>query len=691
MPMRPEDAFAQAVAVANAYTYETVMGAGAIKGKDGKDGKDGVDGQDGKDGTDGQDGFSPIVTTEAIEGGTEVTITDATGDHVFDVMNGTGGGAVDYVTPQNYGAKADGVTDDTQAVLAALTSGNPRIYFPAGEYLVQWLNSITLTDRTLFISGAGKYESIIHFADARESSGDGYGYKFATGTSGTSSIFIRDIGLYHDNQDTEVTYTAVNYNLLTFNGQFKTIDVDNVYIHSGYNRSTNCAKPYNTCIWGKAGADEIRVTNTVFENYGNRIKGGGLWWSPSDWSRIFTCGHVEFSGNTFRHTNNDEAIAFWALGDENDPNVFRDDEFNMREVKMVNNTIIHANFNGECYQTDYLINFAARSWNKNLAAQYFFTGNKIILEKSKLGVIRSENLDEVVISDNDIYVESIVAQDNANTWHVVAPIGGRVVFKHNMFNCQAPANTDRVNIATYKSTLEVIQNVFRSSFWIVLRSWNPGSDYENPDKDNQGTCINFVGNILENKSIGVEATNNTRFNIIDNSINGTINFQGTQTSGSYITLKGNRFRYRYGDVTEANLKGYDVKLVENTGLKLIVNSADISTAMAYFEYVGRKEDLVFKVNNVIVPDSPTVRARFFTACDITYYETPEIVLKQTLAANATSVTFTGIPTSGNHTIDFFIEGGANYTAIDTSTSGQITLTYEASASARNVSCRIKEA
>ena len=53
----------------------------------------------GADGKDGKDGFSPIVDVEEIEGGHRVTITDAVGDHVFDVMDGSGGG----------GSPADGV------------------------------------------------------------------------------------------------------------------------------------------------------------------------------------------------------------------------------------------------------------------------------------------------------------------------------------------------------------------------------------------------------------------------------------------------------------------------------------------------------------------------------------------------------------------------------------------------------
>lgn len=39
----------------------------------------------------GKDGFSPIVNVEEIDGGHRVTITDAAGEHVFDVMDGNSG------------------------------------------------------------------------------------------------------------------------------------------------------------------------------------------------------------------------------------------------------------------------------------------------------------------------------------------------------------------------------------------------------------------------------------------------------------------------------------------------------------------------------------------------------------------------------------------------------------------------
>ena len=66
------------------------------------------EGEPGADGTDGADGFSPTVSIVDIPGGHRVTITDIDGDHVFDVMDGTGGGGG---TPYDSDPEALGVAD----------------------------------------------------------------------------------------------------------------------------------------------------------------------------------------------------------------------------------------------------------------------------------------------------------------------------------------------------------------------------------------------------------------------------------------------------------------------------------------------------------------------------------------------------------------------------------------------------
>lgn len=63
-----------------------------MDGAQGPQGEKGADGADGAKGDKGDDGYSPTITIAPITGGNRVTITDADGDHSFDVMNGSGGG-----------------------------------------------------------------------------------------------------------------------------------------------------------------------------------------------------------------------------------------------------------------------------------------------------------------------------------------------------------------------------------------------------------------------------------------------------------------------------------------------------------------------------------------------------------------------------------------------------------------------
>lgn len=66
--------------------------------------------KDPEGGSGGEDGYSPTVETSVIEGGHRVTITDADGEHVFDVMDGEDGepGVAGPIGPQGpQGPKGD--------------------------------------------------------------------------------------------------------------------------------------------------------------------------------------------------------------------------------------------------------------------------------------------------------------------------------------------------------------------------------------------------------------------------------------------------------------------------------------------------------------------------------------------------------------------------------------------------------
>lgn len=87
----------------------------------------------------------------------------------------------------------------------------------------------------------------------------------------------------------------------------------------------------------------------------------------------------------------------------------------------------------------------------------------------------------------------------------------------------------------------------------------------------------------------------------------------------------------------------------------------------------------------------TVGSRLNTlSSDLADKEKKHTVLSQTLSAGSTTVTFTNIPTTGDYIIEFATSAGINYTAIDTSTSGQVTLTFDVQSAAVTVYCDIKE-
>lgn len=163
-----------------------------------------MNGQPGTPGTAGTDGYSPTVTVTEITGGHRVTITDAQGSHVFDVMDGSDAsvtvdselsttsenpvqnkiitGAVNqlnedlsqlqddifYVTPEQFGAVGDGVTDDSQAVQDAVDAGY-AVYFSSGK--TYYIPSTVTIDHDCHLFG-GKNAVIKTATASRESLND---------------------------------------------------------------------------------------------------------------------------------------------------------------------------------------------------------------------------------------------------------------------------------------------------------------------------------------------------------------------------------------------------------------------------------------------------------------------------------------------------------------------------------------
>lgn len=89
--------------------------------------------------------------------------------------------------------------------------------------------------------------------------------------------------------------------------------------------------------------------------------------------------------------------------------------------------------------------------------------------------------------------------------------------------------------------------------------------------------------------------------------------------------------------------------------------------------------------NVVYPKGWTYSVSSATLTENTKF------MSATLAAGSTTVTFTGIPTTGQNLIELYTDvAGLEYTAVDDTTSGQLTYTFEEQESAVTVYLAIKE-
>lgn len=112
---------------------------------------------------------------------------------------------VGYVTPQDYGAVGDGVTDDTAAIQAALNampSNGGTVFFPAGSYLITSMLTVAVTGTQLIGSGWG---SQIMFNGASVGS--------AIRASSNIRVFIRDVRI----SQIGVSHTGTGIDASNFN------------------------------------------------------------------------------------------------------------------------------------------------------------------------------------------------------------------------------------------------------------------------------------------------------------------------------------------------------------------------------------------------------------------------------------------------------------------------------------------
>lgn len=137
---------------------EGPAGPAGPTGPTGPAGANGADGAQGPKGDTGEDGFSPTVSVQDITGGHRVTITDATGPHTFDVMDGEdGAGGASGVT--SFNGRDGAVTPQAGDYTAAMVGARPDTWMPtAAEVGAATPDDVTAAIQTAILdSWEGSY------------------------------------------------------------------------------------------------------------------------------------------------------------------------------------------------------------------------------------------------------------------------------------------------------------------------------------------------------------------------------------------------------------------------------------------------------------------------------------------------------------------------------------------------------
>lgn len=162
----------------------------------------------------------------------------------------------------DYGATADGFTDDHTAVLAAMSAANKvpgidKIYFPAGSYMIGNGSSYISTDAVVsagfvpgdwIFEGAGRDQTILK---AGAKTADGRIFRFIS----AKNITIRNMAFDHNG--------AVQFGgVLFYNTENTTVENTRYFDSHMSSRAAQVGNDIDSFLWGRAGGHR----NVVFRN-----------------------------------------------------------------------------------------------------------------------------------------------------------------------------------------------------------------------------------------------------------------------------------------------------------------------------------------------------------------------------------------------------------------------------------------
>jgi hypothetical protein len=159
------------------------------------------------------------------------------------------------VSVKDFGAKGDGVTDDTAAIQSAILNGK-HIYVPAGTYKIKTANSVLFTiNAATKIYGAGKANTIFNITSTTTT-----GYKvFDIEPSGSLDISGLTVNVGKPTSSYSMTFSIAGSNITIANCEFNGNVTDN---------GTNVSHEAYFIAYPNSGAqNNLTVENSVLHHY----------------------------------------------------------------------------------------------------------------------------------------------------------------------------------------------------------------------------------------------------------------------------------------------------------------------------------------------------------------------------------------------------------------------------------------
>lgn len=513
-------------------------------------------------------------------------------------------GSKEVINIKSFGAVGDGETDNSTAFRNAFSKANETgkpLYIPKGVYLLDWGQvRVDLTSLSFSIIGDGKFESILLFKDSHNSGQFGNGIVITNEDEDFRPyLTIKDIGFYYDNDDDSITTFPEESTLIHPYGWFKEILIDNAYFHIG---GTATVLPSDTCLFAHIGAETVTVSNCLFENFTGNEVGGCLWLMSSiDEENIFAINQVVVRDNEFRNSNKDEAIAVYTAT--------ADTENNLKNVLITNNVIIHKAWTtGKLFRTDAPITvFIGDTSAEVVDGNIVITNNNLYSDLANLELIRTTGFSGVLIAENKLSVST--RYSTGALWVIRIKLGSGII-RDNVFDYSAI--TEEVALSSNDANVEWLNNSVKGGGNVSISASANSSSY----------TTKFEGNAIDinsGKMFIIRKSSRCAMLIYNNIVYGNVGFGSL--SGTGFILKGNQFNANSGEINDFSLGGgtgasFDYKM--NDGCVLKISDTNITTPLASFKYMGRKDQLKFYQSGTEVADSPTVRAAFFTSSDILY-------------------------------------------------------------------------